>query len=307
MTAKGVKADKFDITIGNVVLAKTLFDQFRPVPGGVNFYHGSALNIGSNGFPTNGSCSVGLPVNLDGKNGYLTAAHCSDSWGSSASTEKMFQSGFQVGVETRTSPNFSCSDSSGITRICKDADVAFYENTASTFLRSAIIKSANAQLNADGTDTIDTFDTDAHYIGDVFVSRPNVGTTVRTLGASSGLNIFTTTGPNTSTDLLVRRDANTAVLFRGLVKFSDPTRRICQGDSGGTVFSITGTNSAKFFGVISALSSDPTTTTFSDGTVRDGFWISRRGDRKVVECGHTGYFSPMESIMKALPYTQLVF
>ena len=97
------------------------------------------------------------------------------------------------------------------------------------------------------------------------------------------------------------------MLFRGLVKFSDPTRRICQGDSGGTVFSITGTNSAKFFGVISALSSDPTTTTFSDGTVRDGFWISRRGDRKVVECGHTGYFSPMESIMKALPYTQLVF
>ena len=246
MQENNIPPGRVNVSFGVNTFTKTLFDTFNPPLGGVNirFPHsdpGTAKN-----------CSLGLPVRINGVASHLTAGHCTDYWAGGIYNHYIYQNANPIGYTYMYENPDPCSFNT--TLVCMYTDSMFYSALGSFSLGR--IAYTNYGLNSIVTQT-DAYGNDAYWDVTSVTSmsgRMAAGTLLHGLGASSGFRDVIVTHPDTTAtyDAPVGPD----VFVQHLTQVSENSSSglevaSCGGDSGGPFFQITGSQQAKFAGVMS--------------------------------------------------------
>jgi hypothetical protein len=187
-------------------------------------------------------CSVSAPATRNGVAGFITASHCGNdtyrltttSYGSPNATST------NVGSESVDPTGFSCSLGAGFGQ-CRNSDASFVTSSSTTFGTMWVINSSTLQ-----TTRVRTFNGSTDYQG--------VGTVVNKSGRTTGTTSGTVT--RDCVDVRVGGSPNYVVLCANFTN-----ARADGGDSGGTWYAVSGTNTATYYGV----------TSFKDGSNNGGY------------------------------------
>jgi hypothetical protein len=281
MLRREIPIEALNITLGTNVPSKTLYDTFTPPVGGVNIQYGPTIDQ---------RCTLGLPVLANNVASYLTASHCSQNWGTSNDGTVITQNAVKIGDKGLDNPLISCSSVTVGSARCQSADTAIFTAVGS-FSRGRIIQTTG------GTGSIQTGTTgDTYYDVTTISERPAAGTTVSSIGASTGFRDATVVDADTDVVYRLAAPALPIVIKRVISvnrATSSTTPAACGGDSGGPWFQITGTNAAKFLGITTGATTDAPPKVRPDGLT--------------VDCGYTAYFVPIAQIRVAYPNTTFTF
>jgi hypothetical protein len=253
----GVLPKALNITLGSNSPSKTLFDTFAPPAGGVNIQYGSITD----------RSTLGLPVLVDNVASYLTASHCSKTWGTSRDGTVMTQNAVKIGDKNIDNPLISCSSTTVGAARCQSADTTIF-TAVGLFSRGRIIQTVG------GTGSITTATgSDTYYDVTSISERPAPATIVSSIGATSGFRDATVV--NADTDLVYGTFSPPIVIKRVVEVNRAVSTGIaagCPGDSGGPWFQITGTSTAKFLGIYTGQNNNgPSKTRPDNFTVTCGF------------------------------------
>jgi hypothetical protein len=187
-------------------------------------------------------CSVSAPATRNGVAGFITASHCgNDTYRLTSTTFGSPNSNStNVGSESVDPTGFSCSLGSGF-GACRNSDAAFVTSGSTTFGTMWVISPTTLQ-----TLRVRTFNGSTDFQG--------VGSTVNKSGRTTGTTSGTVT--RDCVDTRVGGSPNYVVLCATFTN-----ARVDGGDSGGTWYGVSGTNTATYYGV----------TSFKDGSGNGGY------------------------------------
>lgn len=182
----GVPDSRFTVNTGaRAVPTTTINDHFRPVIGGLD------VTFERSG-TTDGHCTLGFNADLDGVDGFFTAAHCTPTIGS-VDAITFYQdttvSSKAIGDEHTDPAKFSCSHGSN----CRYSDASFFEYDSGVDWEHGSLVNIDEDTS-DGSCAPDNFSIEKTIeasdslaeITSVDRTDPVVGDTVAHLGAQTG-------------------------------------------------------------------------------------------------------------------------
>jgi hypothetical protein len=205
--ARTIPSNALGFEVAQPVTQRSSLRNYRnPAPGGMQVETGPGVN-----------CTLGVPVNLGGAPGFVTAEHC--KWPANVGAE-VSQGGVIIGFVSKYGASATCP--SGTTGTCKHADAIFIKADSKTYPQWGIVARTAGlnQLTITGTSKIIAVQ-----------SNPGTSVTVRKTGRTTG----ETTGTAART-CVNYRGGTTKVTYLCLNEFWGLSR---DGDSGAPIYSAT--------------------------------------------------------------------